>query len=233
MKVCRKGKKMDKASVRKCKTFYLCVCLQKFIASHKRHWMGIRKSLCRSALWLLGWKIDPTRVPREHQCVIALAPHTSNWDFLIAHLGYYALYSHGNPRFLMKKEWFVFPLSVLFRKMGGIAVDRSRHTSKTDQVAQAIVESRERGEDFRIAITPEGTRSAVVEWKKGFYYIAKKSGVPIQLAYLDFKTKMVGITEEMMPTEDETKDLHYIKEYYRKHGDGAKKPKLFLLPNWD
>lgn len=195
--------------------------------------MGIRKSLSRSALNLLGWKIDPIRVPRERQCVIALAPHTSNWDFIIAHLGYYALYSHGIPRFLMKKEWFVFPLSLLFKKMGGIAVDRSRHTSKTDQVAQAIVDCRERGEEFRIAITPEGTRSAVTEWKKGFYYIAKKAGVPIQLAYLDFSTKMVGITEEFYPTDDEAADLRHIKEYYMVHGNGAYDVHLFLLPNWD
>ncbi len=195
--------------------------------------MGIRKSLSCSVLKLLGWKIDPIRVPRERQCVIALAPHTSNWDFIIAHLGYYALYSHGFPRFLMKKEWFVFPLSLLFKKMGGIAVDRSRHTSKTDQVAQAIVNSRERGEEFRIAITPEGTRSAVTEWKKGFYYIAKKSGVPIQLAYLDFSSKTVGITEEFYPTDDEVADLRHIKEYYTAHGGGAYDARLFMLPNWN
>ncbi len=191
--------------------------------------MGVRKGLSRLALRISGWRIDPTRVSRESQCVIALAPHTSNWDFIIGNLVYYSLYSKGMPKFLMKKEWFVFPLSLLFRSMGGIAVDRSRHTSKTEQVAEAIKESKKRGEDFRICITPEGTRSLVGEWKKGFYYIAKKAGVNVQLAYIDYANKMAGITETLVPTEDENADLEKVKAYYETHGS-ARKEGLFQLP---
>ena len=40
-----------------------------------------------------------------------------------------------------------------------------------------------------MAVTPEGTRSRQEKWKTGFYYLAKKSNVPICLGYLDYKLK--------------------------------------------
>ena len=63
----------------------------------------------------------------------------------------------------------------LFRRMGGIPVERSRHTSMTDQLANWAM----RSDRFSLAVTPEGTRSRVTQWKRGFYYIALKAKLPI------------------------------------------------------
>ena len=49
------------------------------------------------------------------------------------------LYAHAEgikSNFLMKKEWFFWPLGPIFRKMGGIPVWRSKHTSMTDNLAE-------------------------------------------------------------------------------------------------
>ena len=69
---------------------------------------------------LLGWKYNFT-VPIEEKCVICVAPHTSNWDLFVGKLLWGALGKEAS--FLMKKDWFFFPLGPIFRWMGGIPVD--------------------------------------------------------------------------------------------------------------
>lgn len=174
----------------------------------------------KSILAIFGWKAVVT-VEEPTKSVICIAPHTSNWDFLIGKLFYWSL--NRKSAFLMKKSWFFFPLGNVFRNMGGIPVDRTKRTSVTDQVA---AEFRQR-DKFHIAITPEGTRSRVDKWKMGFYHIASKANVPIQLAYIDYTHKEMGITEIFYPTGDEVADLLAIQAFYKKVN--AKHPERFNL----
>ena len=113
---------------------------------------------------LLGWKTNVT-VPNYDKCVICAAPHTSNWDLFIGKLFYGAI--GRKTSFMMKKEWFFFPLGLIFKAVGGIPVDRSRKSSLVDQMARKFAGSKQ----FHLAITPEGTRKANPNWKKGFYFI--------------------------------------------------------------
>ena len=88
--------------------------------------------LCSVLLFkVMGWKTDVT-IPRGDKYVIALAPHTSNFDFIVG-----LLYSRAcgfKCDFLMKKEWFFWPLGILMRKLGGIPVFRQRNTSMEKRV---------------------------------------------------------------------------------------------------
>lgn len=160
-------------------------------------------------LRLTGWKVVYT-VPHINKSVICLAPHTSNWDFLFAKLIYASIDNH-QPHFFMKKEWFFFPFGVVLRWMGGVPVDRNRKASLTDLTAEQFHTHTQ----YHIGVAPEGTRKAVSEWKKGFYYIALKANVPIQLAYLDYAKKEGGITKLFYPTGDEEKDLKEIHDFYK------------------
>ena len=100
----------------------------------------------------LGWKVETT-VPARDKCILCVAPHTSNWDFLLGETFSQAIGRKAG--FLMKKEWFFWPLGSLFRALGGIPVVRSRHQSLTDQLADIAI----RETYFNLAVTPEGTRS--------------------------------------------------------------------------
>jgi 1-acyl-sn-glycerol-3-phosphate acyltransferase len=166
------------------------------------------KHIYRILLKICGWKINiPFREPSKS--VICLAPHTSNMDFVIGQLGLRA--SGRKTSFLMKKFWFFFPLKYIFTAIGGIAVDRTKHNSLTDR----MVDMFNSNEKFHLAITPEGSRKAVEEWKTGFYYIALKASVPVELAYIDYKKKTVGILSVFIPTGNESADLATIKSYYK------------------
>lgn len=168
----------------------------------------------------LGYSKDVT-VEHPDKYIVCLAPHTSNWDFF-----YGQLYNNAegmSSNFLMKKEWFFWPLGPLFRRMGGIPVARSKHTSLTDTLAEIAKKEKV----FHLTITPEGTRKANSEWKKGFYYIALNASIPILLYALDYKEKKIVCTKSFIPSGNVDSDMMIIKEYYR--GFVGKNPEQFVL----
>ncbi len=183
------------------------------------------KAFCK---WLLykrmGWTVNDTQVHPE-KYIICVAPHTSNWDFVVGQL--YNTAEGIGSNFLMKKEWFAWPLGVLFRRLGGIPVYRDKHTSLTDALAETAMNT----PAFRLCVTPEGTRSRVDEWKRGFYFIALKANIPILLYGLDYEKKLIECTKTIVPTGDVESDMREIKLYYKdfhgkfpeKFGQGSEK----------
>lgn len=166
------------------------------------------QQFCR---WLLyrrmGWTKNVT-VPHPDKYIICLAPHTSNVDFLIGEL--YTQAEGLGCGFLMKKDWFFWPLGPIFRRMGGIPVCRDRHTSLTERLATAGRET----PHFRLCVTPEGTRQRNPDWRKGFYYIALGAGIPILLYGLDFERRVIECTATITPTGNVEEDMHTIKRYF-------------------
>ena len=168
----------------------------------------MEKTFCRFVYYrLLGWKAQVT-VPHYNKCVICAAPHTSNWDLLFGKLFYCTLGHKVN--FMMKKEWFFFPLGMLFKAIGGIPVNRNKKTSLVDQMAERFAHSNQ----FHLAITPEGTRKANANWKKGFYYIALKAKVPIILIGIDYPSHLIAATKVLIPSGDIDKDMCEIKQHF-------------------
>ena len=127
----------------------------------------------------------------------------------------------------MKKEWFFWPLGSFFRSIGGIPVERSRHTSLTDQLGELA----QSADYFNLAVTPEGTRQRVETWKRGFYYIALKAGIPIQLFAIDAKHKRIVCNKELWPSGDVEADMKTIMEYYRPFEGCAFYPEKFAIEN--
>ena len=167
------------------------------------------QTICKYLMRKAGWKTASLEGFELEKCVICVAPHTSNWDFIMGKLFYSSIGLTAG--FLMKKSWFFFPLGLILRAMGGIPVERSAHTSLTDQVAEQFHQH----DRFQVAITPEGTRQRVSEWKKGFYFIALKAQVPILLAYIDYARKEIGTLGIFHPTGDAEGDIAQIQARYK------------------
>ena len=144
------------------------------------------------------------------KAVIAAAPHTSNVDFPVGIGAWYT--EHKTARFIAKKELFDGPMGFIFRATGGIPIDRATSKNMVDQAADYFKEA----DELFLVIAPEGTRGWRPRWKTGFYYIAKKAGVPIVLAYMDFGKKQVGMGELFYPTDDVNADFRYIEDFYSK-----------------
>lgn len=160
-------------------------------------------------LRLLGWKVTVT-VPDFPKCIICVAPHTSNLDFIIGKLAYASIGRKAG--FLMKSAWFFFPLGYFFRAIGGVPVYRDK--GRGDLTRQLI--DRYRSTDrLVLAITPEGTRSLTTRWHTGFLHIAREAGIPIVLGSIDFRLKEVILSHVFTPGEDIQADLRAVKDYYR------------------
>ncbi|MBK9742169.1 MAG: 1-acyl-sn-glycerol-3-phosphate acyltransferase [Saprospiraceae bacterium] len=176
------------------------------------------KMLCRFLLKLWGFKVtgpNPEVVPKK---VYAVYPHTSNWDFLLGILLKFAMPIDVN--YIAKDSLFRWPHGILFRKLGGIPVDRSKNNNFVDTMANLY----NKYDKLAFAISPEGTRKSVSKFKSGFYYIAVKAKVPIILVKFDFGNKVVDYSEPFYPTGVYADDLPFIIKHFK--GTKGKNPEL-------
>ena len=157
---------------------------------------------------LLGWSIEG-EFPNYPKMMLAAAPHTSNWDFLM--FLYAILSKRVQPNVMGKHTLFWWPLSAIMRFLGVVPIDR---TQKGGVVEQGIKYFNSVDKTI-ILVTPEGTRSYRKEWKSGFYHIAWGAKVPLILCKVNFHTRTIFIGEEFTMTGDYVKDIVGIKEYYK------------------
>lgn len=162
-------------------------------------------------LKLWGWKITgqyPYDVPK---LVLAVGPHTSNWDFPVGVLVNSAGKMHAN--YVGKHTLFVWPFGAFFRWLGGIPVDRSR---KGGNFVSATVEAFRQNKRMHLVISPEGTRKKVERFRTGFYHIARQAGVPIALCIFNWPKKEVFFDPVLFyPTDNEEQDMAYFWNYFK------------------
>lgn len=173
----------------------------------------------------LGWKIEGT-FPVFKKMVIIAAPHTSIFDFIN---GWLALRHFGlKTKFIIKKEFFVFPLGIVLKVLGAVPVERGNpKNNMVDQMVKLFNEN----DEFYLVITPEGTRKPTKRWKKGFYLIANKANVPIVITKLDYGRKILGpvdVVDADMPYKEVLKRI--VNAY---KGVTGKKPDQFQLPYYE
>jgi 1-acyl-sn-glycerol-3-phosphate acyltransferase len=147
-------------------------------------------------LALGGWRIEG-ELPDLPRFVIAVAPHTSNWDFVVGLATMFAL--DIRLAWIGKHTLFRWPFARVLRWLGGIPVDRSRPNGVVDDSIRAFT----RSERLILAIAPEGTRKRVERFRSGFLHIARGAHVPVLLAALDYDARcvrfgpLIGVGEDV------------------------------------
>lgn len=168
---------------------------------------GLFSRFCRALLLLAGWKVMLVWPPGP-KAVVIVYPHTSNWDFIVGILARYAI---AIPfRFVGKDTLFRRPFGGLFRRLGGIPVDRRQSAGFVD----SLIEAFGKADSLYLAIAPEGTRRKIDHWKSGFYRVALAANVPLGLAFIDYSRREVGIEAWLSLSGNETEDLAKIRARY-------------------
>lgn len=178
------------------------------------------KHICKLLFRLSGWKADGVVIP-DKKCIIIGVPHTSAWDFVWVWIYYTSL--GGKMNFLIKKEFFFWPLGYIVRKMGGISIDRSKGAN----VIRQCINLFSKREKLHLAITPEGTRKRTQKWKAGFHAIAREANVPVYLASFDWGRKKMTIWGTFEISDDYKGDVNRMKDFYREKGIQGKFPENF------
>lgn len=179
---------------------------ESFRANRSRffQWLG------RSVLSILGWKVTGiiTNDQAKNNLVVIVAPHTSNWDGI---LGIAALAGlDAKITFIGKDTVFKYGLGPFLRYVGGIPVNRKNPGG----IIKDAIDQLKIRKGSLIAMSPEGTRAKVKEWKTGFLRIASEIKADIVPASLDFKKKEILLGEIFKPSGDNTKDILDLKKYY-------------------
>ena len=155
----------------------------------------------------MGWKLIGG-FPDIPKCVVIVAPHTSWVDFVLGLLVRKIVGMQIN--FIGKKSLFKPPFGWLFRYLGGTPVDRSKNEDTVASISR-IFDTRE---EFRLSLSPEGTRKKVKKWRSGFYYLAKAAKVPIVMVAFDFGKKEVKISDPVYTTKDQEADFKAYRQFY-------------------
>jgi 1-acyl-sn-glycerol-3-phosphate acyltransferase len=163
--------------------------------------------LGRAGLALLGWRVEG-EIPNLPKFVIAVAPHTSNWDFVVGVAAMFAL--DLRIAFIGKDTLFRWPFAGVLLWMGGIPVDRSSPHGVVDDSIRAF----ERADRFVLAIAPEGTRKRVERFRSGFLHIARGARVPVLPAALDYGERCVRFGRLVEPGEDVEADRARIEAFF-------------------
>ncbi|MBC7557602.1 MAG: 1-acyl-sn-glycerol-3-phosphate acyltransferase [Chryseobacterium sp.] len=173
----------------------------------------MKKFIGKLGLKILGWKIVlDGDVDNLDRCILVVAPHTDNMEYILGNLAYWVL--GKNLKVIIKDEHTKAWYGGIVKALGGIGIDRSQRNDLINFVHQQFQK-----EDFSLVITPEGTRSWVQKWKKGFYLMALKSRVPIVLGAGDFGRKEIHMGKVISVHELETKTYEEImaelEDYYK------------------
>jgi 1-acyl-sn-glycerol-3-phosphate acyltransferase len=171
------------------------------------HDYGIVGRFASQAMVRCGWTITG-ELPQHPKFILAVAPHTSNWDFFVGIAVMFSL--HLKVSFLAKGSIFRWPIKSLLTAIGGIGVDRSHSHGVVGQ----IVEEFKDNEQFILGIAPEGTRSKTTEWRTGFLHIAKQANVPVVPVSFDFIKKEVRFHPAVNITGDIDQELLEFKQVF-------------------
>lgn len=159
----------------------------------------------------LGWKISG-EFPEIKKSVSIFAPHTAHIDAIYGKLGFTEL--GIKFLFLSKKELFFFPMNLVMKKFGSIAVRGVKNKNAIFQVVDLLNDA----DELHIVVSPEGWIKRVTKWNKGFYYMAVKAKVPIVVGYLDYGKKEMGVKGVIYDTSDFNDVIKQINAFY----DGVK-----------
>ena len=163
----------------------------------------IARTFWRFSRWTLRSDPQPD-TPR----VLIGAPHTSNWDFVLMLAIAWRL--DMNVRWLGKHSLFKGWRGPIMRALGGIPVDRSNPSRIVDEVVEEV----RSGKVFGLVVTPDGTRKGQTHWKSGFYRIARETGMPVTLGYVDRTTMTTGLGPTIELTGDIPADMDAIRAFY-------------------
>ena len=168
---------------------------------------AVTQALSRAVLRAAGWQFEGA-FPDLPKFVVAVAPHTSNWDFIVGVLARRAL--GLDAHFLGKHTLFKPPLGPIMRWLGGTPVRRDVPGGVVGQVVENI----QSHDAFVLGLAPEGTRKRVTAWRTGFYHIAHGAGIPIVPVTFDYGRKRVAAAPPIVPTGDLDADFAQMRAFY-------------------
>lgn len=153
----------------------------------------------KTLLYLLGYTVDHSLIEGFSKQRIGIFPHTSYFEAGIVCLAALAYNLQDKICFACAYQYIDSWITGWWLKyFGGFAVRKGNKTT------ESTIEFLKANPNKTLAISPEGSLNPS-EWKKGFFYIAKGTGIPIAIWGIDFSTHTIkAILCDIYISEDDT-----------------------------
>lgn len=178
------------------------------------------KTIAGKILKKRGWKIIG-KFPDIKKSITIFAPHTNHIDAITGKLGFTEI--GIKYLFLSKKELFIFPMNIIMKWFGSMAV----RGVKGENAIFKVVEILNNTDELHVVISPEGWITKQTKWNKGFYLMAKKAKVPIVVTSMDYSKKELKVEGVIEDLEDFPTVMKQINEFYK--DVKGKNPERFSL----
>lgn len=189
------------------------------IGNKLSQWLGT------TVLKLMGWSYSGS-FPCCTKMILAVAPHTSNWDFVLGIAVAFNL--RLKISFFGKHSIFIPPFDRILRRLGGIPIERSTKHGVVDGMVDKMREAK----SMVLCLAPEGTRSPISPWKTGFLHIAHKASVPVFLVAFDYKKKLIEFGPLHNISDNTQYELNRIYQHFRQaHGKYPEKMIIKVVPS--
>lgn len=172
---------------------------------------GLLRATGLRVLRRMGWSAEGV-IPDCARVVVAVAPHSSNWDFVVGAAMMAAL--ELRVSFIAKHTLFRWPLGWFMCWLGGIPIDRARPEGFAEQMIGVFGN----GGPLWLAVAPEGTRRAGAPFKSGFYRIAQAAQVPILPVYFNHRRRVIGFLPLIEPVADTAEGIRQVRDLLLLHG---------------
>ena len=143
--------------------------------------------------------MNTERLSSIPKSVIIVAPHTSNWDFV---MGILAARSDQFPfkfRFIIKHQWNLPIIGSLLRYLGAIFVNRSASHGLTQSLSEQLIAM-----DTGHTYLPQRHSLSSLHLENRILYIALQSNLPISIATIDYDQKSIQIIDVITPPATST-----------------------------
>jgi len=167
----------------------------------------LSRQLAVGVLRAAGWRFEGG-LPNVSKAVAIVAPHTSNWDFVIGLLGLFAV--GVRVSWFGKHTLFRAPFKGLLRWLGGIPINRRSASGAVEQMVARFNAS----EALLVGLSPEGTRKPVPRWHTGFWHIAAGAGCPIVPIAFDWGPREIRFGAPLQPSGDLEADLVALHRFF-------------------
>jgi hypothetical protein len=172
-------------------------------------WIG--RQLAKWILYFMGWKPfenskQVSKIKKDKRLVLTIS-HTSTFDGVIFYLYKFAYPEvFENTVVVVKPQIFdCLPkfLHPILNRMGLVRATPAEE--KNGGFVRSIVETLKDKKEFMFIISPKGM---IINspWKSGYYHIAKELNCKIVACGVDYKTKTLNFSEELISLHDQTKE---------------------------
>jgi hypothetical protein len=160
-------------------------------------------------LFVTGWSLETNPEYYEVDKQVAVFPHTSGWELVLALL-VQPVYKIKNVKIIVWNGQFRGPVGPLLKWLGCIPIENNKSTGAVTTISNYLNTQPK----FKFCLSPEGSRSYREKFRSGFFYITQNTGAIYNVITFDYEHHVMHFGNLLDTTGDFQQDCDNIAEIF-------------------